>query len=318
MNSYLIRMLFLLLLLAGLHTLPAQSLLPFDEWMVIASSLRLRAEPAANAEVLATIPNGELVMHISSLQPDKPLVVNGLKGYWIKVRYREQEGFVFSAYLSGKYVLLSEGATLQNAPVVKYWYGVYYTETGEMLRPISVRFDTVKYDDGAFAHLALKSNQKDTSIFIIGLNKPLSSRQAGIWASTVGVLWNDPDYIRAGDQIALPIGRDRSGFIPPCYYLLATGSYELESWGFTQKDFRLFVADNYSRYKVRQELTHILPGIESFKPVWAGDLDQDGKPDLILECTTFNAVQDVLLLSSEAGPDELLRPVAVYVHPPEC
>ncbi len=318
MNSYLIRLLFSLLLLAGLRALPAQSLLPLDEWMVIASSLRLRVEPDAQSGVLATIPNGEFVAHISSLQPDKLLEVNGLKGYWMKVRYQQQEGFVFSAYLSGKYVLLSEGAILQNAPVVKHWYGVYYTETGEILRTIGVRFDTVKYDDGAFAHLVLKTNQKDTPIFVIGLNKPLPSRQTGVWAATVGALWNDPSPIRAGDQIALPIGRDRNGFIPPYYYLLATGSYELESWGFTQKDFRLFVADNYSRYKVRQELTHILPGIESFKPVWAGDLDQDGKPDLILECTTFNAVQDVLLLSSEAGPDELLRPVAVYVHPPEC
>lgn len=318
MHSHLIGLLFLLPLLACVHALPAQTSLPLDEWMVIASSLRLRAEPDAQAEVLTTIPNGAFVTHISSFQSGKLLIVNGLKGYWMKVRYQEQEGFVFSAYLSGKYVLLNEGATLPNAPVVKYWYGVYYTETGEMLRPISVRFDTVKYDEGAFAHLVLKTNQSAPAIFIIGLNKPLSSRQAGIWAATVGALWNDPNFIRAGDQAALPIGRDRNGFIPPYYYLLATGSYELESWGFTQKNFRLFVADNYSRYKVRQELTHLLPGIESFKPVWAGDLDQDGKPDLILECTTFNAVQDILLLSSEARPGELLRPVAVYVHPPEC
>lgn len=318
MHSHLTRLLFSALLLACVHALTAQTSPTWDDWMVIASSLRLRAEPDAKSEVLTTIPNGALVTHVSSLQPDQPVWVNGLKGYWMKVRYQEQEGYVFSAYLSGKYLLLTEGAILQNAPVVKHWYGVFYTETGEVLRPVNVRFDSVKYDNGAFAHLALKTNEKNAAIFIIGLNKPLTSRQAGIWAATVGTSWNDPNPIRAGDQIALPIGRDRNGFIPPYYFLLATGSYELESWGFTQKNLRLFVADNYSRYKVQQELTHLLPGIETFKPVWAGDLDQDGKPDLILECTTFNAVQDILLLSSEARPGELLRPVAVYVHPPEC
>jgi hypothetical protein len=47
--------------------------------------------------------------------------------------------------------------------------------------------------------------------------------------------------------------------------------------------------------------------------LWAGDLDRDGRLDLLLDLTNhYNVSAPTLLLSSMAGKGELVRPVAVF------
>ncbi len=47
--------------------------------------------------------------------------------------------------------------------------------------------------------------------------------------------------------------------------------------------------------------------------LWAGDLDRDGRLDLLVDLTDhYNVAAPTLLLSSLAQPDELVRPAAVF------
>ncbi|MDH3869752.1 MAG: hypothetical protein OET08_10295, partial [Desulfuromonadales bacterium] len=47
--------------------------------------------------------------------------------------------------------------------------------------------------------------------------------------------------------------------------------------------------------------------------LWAGDLDRDGRLDLLLDLTThYNVSAPTLLLSSMAGKSKLVRPAAIF------
>jgi hypothetical protein len=50
-----------------------------------------------------------------------------------------------------------------------------------------------------------------------------------------------------------------------------------------------------------------------FSLEWAGDLDQDGKPDLLMTLTEkYSSLPSILFLSSKAAPGELMKRVAEY------
>ena len=50
-----------------------------------------------------------------------------------------------------------------------------------------------------------------------------------------------------------------------------------------------------------------------FSLEWAGDLDQDGKPDLIMTLAQkYSSLPNVPFLSSKAGAGELVKQVAEY------
>ncbi len=66
------------------------------EMFVTGSSLSLRDEPGG--KILASIPAGESVEILASDAPQ--VTVAGKQGSWYQVAYQEQEGYVFSAYLS--------------------------------------------------------------------------------------------------------------------------------------------------------------------------------------------------------------------------
>lgn len=60
------------------------------------SGLNVHSGPAATAAVAFTLPDGELVEYRGDFRAD---TVSGRKGWWLKVRRLEQEGFVFSAFI---------------------------------------------------------------------------------------------------------------------------------------------------------------------------------------------------------------------------
>jgi len=55
-------------------------------------------------------------------------------------------------------------------------------------------------------------------------------------------------------------------------------------------------------------------GMPAWELYWAGDIDHDGKLDLLYDVNTFNAVTSELALSSAARKGELMRVVARDVH----
>ena len=64
--------------------------------------------------------------------------------------------------------------------------------------------------------------------------------------------------------------------------------------------------------------TTMLDDVNMGRPalLWAGDLDHDGKVDLLMDVSGhYSSMELRLFLSSRAGPDEVLREVALRSHP---
>lgn len=71
-----------------------------DELNVLAQSgLKLRAEPNSD-KTLATIPFGATVTVSEEPSHDAPFESNGIKGFWLKVKYKDKIGYVFDGLLS--------------------------------------------------------------------------------------------------------------------------------------------------------------------------------------------------------------------------
>jgi hypothetical protein len=71
-----------------------------DELHVLAlSGIRLRAAPGSD-KVLATLPYGAKVAVAEVLSPAQPFEAEGIRGFWVKVKSKEQVGYVFDGFLS--------------------------------------------------------------------------------------------------------------------------------------------------------------------------------------------------------------------------
>lgn len=71
-----------------------------DELFVLApSGLRLRKAPEQSSSVLATVPYGASVTALSPPDGDR-FEVDGIEGIWLKVKFKNQEGYLFDGYLS--------------------------------------------------------------------------------------------------------------------------------------------------------------------------------------------------------------------------
>ncbi|WP_068824817.1 hypothetical protein [Pseudomonas sp. BMS12] len=86
--------------------------------------------------------------------------------------------------------------------------------------------------------------------------------------------------------------------------LLQAGDYRLECKG-----------DALGNYSLRLSVgkrSQMLPGADpasgSWQLLWAGDLDRDGKPDLVSEYSVEGGYCQQVLLSATAGAEQLLAP----------
>lgn len=90
-------------------------------------------------------------------------------------------------------------------------------------------------------------------------------------------------------------------FVQP---LLQAGDYRLECQGDADGRYSLRLSDG----KCSQTLPGNDPAIGSWQLVWAGDLDRDGKPDLVSEYSVEGGYCQQVLLSGPAGAEQLLAP----------
>ncbi len=71
-----------------------------DHLQVLAGpGLHLRKKPNTAAALLTSIPYRTVLTVLNVSRSD--MVIDNIHGFWVKVRYRQHEGYVFSGYLSG-------------------------------------------------------------------------------------------------------------------------------------------------------------------------------------------------------------------------
>ncbi len=84
-------------LTTALNYLKSRSIPEFAKVKTSSTGLNLRNLPSTDSEVIAKIPDGEMV---KLYYKDTEVVnVGGESGYWVKIQYQDIVGFVFSTYL---------------------------------------------------------------------------------------------------------------------------------------------------------------------------------------------------------------------------
>ncbi|MBN8680446.1 MAG: SH3 domain-containing protein [Chitinophagales bacterium] len=298
---------------------------PFmDEYMVISSALNLRENPDIKSKSLIQIPNGAIVQTVDNQNEWHDDQIDELYGHWIKVRYKQFTGYAFSAYLGAKYMLYFENAHIHYMPKVKYWYGVYYDtqQKQEVIRKIKTRLSEVPYEESGEKKQFLSTDQKNKSLFLIATNELISEKNMGVFkfrnkSEDSGV------SLLPGKDLWLYFKVNGSNVDSETYHLFATGAYSMSEYGLRLYDFELYVADNNppdSRFTVIQNLNKDIGGnyFEGAYLFYCGDIDGDGKPDIILNTCSNSHCTYILLLSSSAKPGELLRAVSTYTFYDDC
>ncbi len=312
-----------------------------DSLVVIASSgLRLREKADANSKVLAAVPfltkvklkdKYDTLYEMETTYKRKIIEVDGIRGYWVKVQYEQQTGFMFSGFLSSAvlphrltndYVLLNEGWSCDNSvytnPDDYSFFGLYAKNsfTMELKKITKLYYGNEMSELGEtqafFTNRSVEN--KDTSVFVIAIKKSKLRWNEGVLLGSSSLLSDGNNEIRgyAGTN-ALPLGD-------------TDWAIRTEGEPISKKDSRLRTAklifykkDNKksqvlfnfvrSEDNIKEDGNDDTPFNPPYQLIFQGDIDRDGKLDLIIG-TGGSVVHEYLFLSSEAKNGNLLKQVA--------
>jgi len=301
-----------------------------EEFVVTANSLNLRESPDTRSKKVASLPKGTLLQFIEAWNNGQYTQTdttdeNSPYGRWIKVRSKNQTGWVFDAFVSSTIALQFEGFPqfdMQEVPPL-HWYGVYARDSfSDELRKVQLRLTEVVNEFYGATFKVLKTDQKDSSKFLIGSHHALPTGYCG----PLGVYDpHDMYYSRTlgpGNQLSIYPGNDLNDtLVKPTYGLAATGCANLEDGFVRVTDYKLTLINYASDPFSTQDLSHwVRTEMEESNPavdlMWFGDLDQDGKPDAIIQDCPFEmGCRASLFLSSRANLGEYMRKVCEYFWP---
>ena len=231
-----------------------------------------------------------------------------IDGFWLKVRYKQTEGYMFSAYLGWTLSELREEEKMLNQDFVLlfaeigcnnnvfyrpdwHWYGVYKQDADWLLKNVKVSFYNIPMD---MMGDVISTNDNRNLQFILGSRKPLTEK-----------------VIRSKDGFERGI-EDK----PLTTY---NGKLLVDS---TLKQYNLTILrDEGQNYWDTQKLVFQRNGrrqemkLSSYDGTWnlqwCGDLDGDGLDDYIIRFGEQIA-KTILFLSKSASKGQLIKPVAVY------
>lgn len=323
---------FCLLLLTLSLNLSAQNADTFfpEEFVVTANALNLREAPDANSAKVATLPQGTVVSFVSSYNNGQFTMLdttdeNSPYGRWIKVNYKNKSGWIFDAYVSSTIALYYEDSpqfTMSAVPPL-YWYGVYARDSfADELRKVQVRLADEPNEFYGGTVKMLRTNQSESSKFLIASNTPLSTGYCG----PLGMFnTNDVFYARSlgpGSQISIYPGNEiNDTLFKPNYGLAAIGCAAFDNNYVRISNYQLMLFNYFSDPIQTQDLT---PWVRTDAPeinpavdlLWFGDLDRDNKPDAIIQDCPFEVgCRASLFLSSKAKPGAFLQKVCEFYWP---
>lgn len=302
--------------------------------VVTASTLIMREAPDQNSKKITGIPRGSVVHYLEAYNHGEFVQLDtSLAQYapWLKVQFKDKTGYVYGAFLSGTYFLAYEDDVIDEVPPLQ-WYGVYARDSfSDEIRKIDLRVTEEFSELYGSKVKTLKTNQKQTSKFLIGTIVPLKTGYAGpLGMYHIGDMYT-ANVLNPGAMVSIYPGQDgidttgleTTGAPIPTYLLAATGCAKFDNDFVSVSDYRLFLIDYEFQPSHRQDLS---PWVQTETPevspnvslLWYGDLDMDNKPDLIIQDCPYEAgCRTSLFLSSKAKPGEYLHKVAEHFWPGE-
>jgi len=297
-----------------------------DNRVIAVPGLNMRSEPSLAGEKITFIPFGK---EVRILEPHQtfPDTVGTIKNYyrdimktinpeqvidglWVKARYRGKVGYVFSAYLidyrrSNEYVrgieekginkdfvVMFEGLNcMDNFHYKKDWhyYAAQGVEDGICLVEIKPSF-TKTFKQG-YADLRTHSSADFSPPFIIGSREPLPQNEIQGNINKPIYYTNDFEDVKMGEEMPNELSIKILGKrITPELILTKNGKTQV-----------------LNPYVNKEQTTKNRPLALNFR----GDLDGDGSLDYLIQYGEKFS-QTVLYLSSLAGPNQIVKPVAVW------
>ena len=290
-------------------------------WYVIAQpNLTLREKPDINSNVIGTLAFGEKVKFDNHSVKD---IVNQIENRWLKVSYKEKQGYVWGLYLlqtvfnkekdyNHEYRIMLEAGQCSyvNFSDSLNWYGLYETDNDSIheLKRVSLNIvfqqtaneeEKEKYfgnDEGA-EYSVITDNDKQ-SILLIGSKKKLEERK--LKGINLGIRYSNkpkkPIFLLPEEVAELSVGKDKlfvkakvEAFIKDSVNYIIEKQYQLEV---TDKSLNYWwlPKDNYIQ-NLTSGISHMTSRIyihafyKNPKIVWYGDLDGDNKIDILFKST---------------------------------
>ncbi|MEM6346219.1 MAG: SH3 domain-containing protein [Bacteroidota bacterium] len=287
------------------------------------SGINMRQNPGLKAKKNAAIPYGETVQIVDTLVNvfdtvdyiwtmwDGEELKRPVVGGWVKVRYKEKVGYVFTGLLgnfdhsenSPEIVIRDVGGACDyiNFDMRKYhWYGLFQQETYTEIRKIK---PTIYDFSEALPQVIYTSGEKQACLMMIASQKPLPA-----------------ESLKRPGGLPVKMKRTEQPFknhITPAFSLSWENDIQIE-----ESEYKRLVLEieakkfplEWSHYKDRNEYETILANdYSNVDLVYYGDINGDGYLDIILR--TYNDYSKIYLFY---GGSKRLWGVARFVHGPCC
>ena len=298
-----------------------------EEYIVTANSLNMRDKPGKDGNKVALLTAGNLLQFVEIWNKGEYAQADSTDesspyGQWMKVKYKDKTGWVFSTYVAGSTGLYYEDEfRFDDSPLPPVmWYGVYARDSfADELRKIQVRVVTETNEFYGGDMKVLKTDQKDKSKFIIGSASPLLTGYCGQMGTfDINTIMYSAS-LNPGAQLSIYPGNDLNDTTFKANYgLAATGCATLKDNYVTVSDYRLTLIDFSVDPVGYQDLTpwvkaELSPAVDL---VWFGDIDNDSKPDAIIQdCPYEMGCRASLFLSSKAKKGSYLHKICEHFWP---
>jgi len=284
--------------------------------VIAESGLVLRLAEGTDSEKLALIPYEDtlLVVGIYMLAHEgNKEVIDGKEGHWLPAIYEGKEGYVFTAFIRRGHKYIPDSGDLHYRMLFEYqvqtplnyapglyWYGFYldssnmslYIEEIDVEMELSIPDYNEEFPEYSnMKYYKPKTNKSRRSEFIIGMKKPMDSKERKSWlmgkpqseeGKFLHVYESLELYGKGGTMYLKPIVKmvkDTSydGKVTDLmsYALILSSSNYLRAWDEAQE----FTFPNIIHETRSAELHTLYKNPQVF---WKGDLNEDGNDDLII------------------------------------
>ena len=186
----------------------------------------------------------------------------------------------------------------------KDWLGLFHENGAYVLRPakleISTVHDPVLDEEHVRSGREVKAAEPNLVFFLTGLQHVKHGAvDTAHYAKTVVAAGKDLTYTLHGKAYTIHAYGD---------------SLEINDYGYSYKNYGWKVSGMKQGKTVEQKLTeHERFDASVYVLLWAGDLDRDGIPDLLLDLSNhYNVSRYALFLSSGAGRGKLYKKMAEF------
>jgi hypothetical protein len=264
-------------------------------YVVSTEEIQLHNEPDSTSEVLLSLnfkDSVTIIAHPFSIDEILSMRTKSTDSFWVKVKYREREGYVLSNELIFSkiennnlpvHLFLTHGGCINNYaynPNFKY-YGLFKNANANTLQSIQLTFSGIHDAWEGLAwdayDIRVRGDEKTEPLFIFGLNKILKEGEI----KEVNVLPSEDESEKRTtiDNETILVG--------------------------TRHNERIHLTFKSSTGKEIQML-------DIFYLRWSGDLDDDGKIDFVYAKGDGEQGGIYIALSSFAGKGEVVKELAFF------